>query len=254
MSRDLPAFPNLDHLKKQAKVLLRELRRRTRSAKLADAQQAIAREYGFANWSKLKAHVESLPSTERRAPTLDTVPSHGGSGTGGRGGAGGAIDGPPNNHDKAPHAFGMFDRYTEQARRVLFFARYEASQLGSTSIESEHLLLAFIREGKGLPSRIFAESRMSVENIRKEVEGRTVVREKISTSAEIPFSIETKQVLQLAAVESDRLRHSYIGIEHLLIGILRQEGSVAASVLIEQGLRPDAVRDEIIRLLNEEAT
>jgi hypothetical protein len=58
MSRDLPAFPNLDHLKKQAKVLLRELRRRTRSAKLADAQHAIAREYGFPNWSKLKAHVE----------------------------------------------------------------------------------------------------------------------------------------------------------------------------------------------------
>src|SRR5213594_3994288 len=76
----------------------------------------------------------------------------------------------------------MFERYTERARRVLFFARYEASQLGSISIETEHLLLGLIREGKGLTSRIFARSRLSLENIRKEIEGRTVFREKVSTS------------------------------------------------------------------------
>ena len=65
----------------------------------------------------------------------------------------------------------MFERYTERARRVLFFARYEASQLGSISIETEHLLLGLIREGKGLTSRIFARSHLSLENIRKEIEG-----------------------------------------------------------------------------------
>ncbi len=80
----------------------------------------------------------------------------------------------------------MFERYTERARRVLFFARYEASQLGSISIETEHLLLGLIREGKGLTSRIFARSHLSLENIRKEIEGRTVFREKVSTSVEIP--------------------------------------------------------------------
>ncbi len=89
----------------------------------------------------------------------------------------------------------MFERYTERARRVLFFARYEASQLGSISIETEHLLLGLIREGKGLTSRIFARSHLSLENIRKEIEGRTVFREKVSTSVEIPFSAETKRVL-----------------------------------------------------------
>ncbi len=67
----------------------------------------------------------------------------------------------------------MFERYTERARRVLFFARYEATQLGSTSIETEHLLLGLIREGKGLTSRIFARSHLSLESIRKEIEGRT---------------------------------------------------------------------------------
>ena len=86
----------------------------------------------------------------------------------------------------------MFERYTERARRVLFFARYEASQLGSMSIETEHLLLGLIREGKGLTSRIFARSHLSLENIRKEIEGRTVFREKVSTSVEMPLSAETQ--------------------------------------------------------------
>jgi ATP-dependent Clp protease ATP-binding subunit ClpC len=148
----------------------------------------------------------------------------------------------------------MFERYTERARRVLFFARYEASQLGSISIETEHLLLGLIREGKGLTSRIFARSHLSLENIRKEIEGRTVFREKVSTSVEIPFSTETKRVLQFAAEEADRLLHNYIGTEHLLLGILREERSVAASILMEKGMRLHTVREDIVQLLNEKST
>src|SRR5512140_2714691 len=148
----------------------------------------------------------------------------------------------------------MFERYTERARRVLFFARYEASQLGSISIETEHLLLGLIREGKRLTSRIFARSHLSLENIRKEIEGRTVFREKVSTSVEIPFSAETKRVLQFAAEEADRLLHNYIGTEHLLLGILREERSVAASILMEKGMRLNTVREDIVQLLNEKTT
>jgi len=145
----------------------------------------------------------------------------------------------------------MFERYTERARRVLFFARYEATQLGSTSIETEHLLLGLIREGKGLTSRIFNRSHLSLESIRKEIEGRTVFREKVSTSVDIPFSAETKRVLQFAAEEADRLLHTYIGTEHLLLGILREERSVAASILYEKGMRLASVREDIVQLLNE---
>jgi ATP-dependent Clp protease ATP-binding subunit ClpC len=148
----------------------------------------------------------------------------------------------------------MFERYTERARRVLFFARYEASQLGSISIETEHLLLGLIREGKGLTSRIFARSHLSLESIRKEIEGRTVFREKVSTSVEIPFSAETKRVLQFAAEEADRLLHNYIGTEHLLLGILREERSVAATILMEKGMRLATVREDIVALLNEKTT
>ena len=148
----------------------------------------------------------------------------------------------------------MFERYTERARRVLFFARYEASQLGSISIETEHLLLGLIREGKGLTSRIFARSHLSLENIRKEIEGRTVFREKVSTSVEIPFSTETKRVLQYSAEEADRLLHNYIGTEHLLLGILREDRSVGASILTERGMRLNTVREDIVQLLNEKTT
>ena len=148
----------------------------------------------------------------------------------------------------------MFERYTERARRVLFFARYEASQLGSISIETEHLLLGLIREGKGLTSRIFARSNLSLENIRKQIEGRTVFREKVSTSVEIPFSGESKRLLQFAAEEADRLLHNYIGTEHLLLGILREERSVAAKILMEKGMRLNSVREHIVALLNEKTT
>ena len=145
----------------------------------------------------------------------------------------------------------MFERYTERARRVLFFARYEATQLGSTSIETEHLLLGLIREGKGLTSRIFARSHLSLESIRKEIEGRTVFREKVSTSVEIPFSPETERVLQYSAEEADRLLHTYIGTEHLLLGLLREEKCVASAILYEKGMRLASVRDDIVQLLNE---
>jgi enamine deaminase RidA (YjgF/YER057c/UK114 family) len=141
----------------------------------------------------------------------------------------------------------MFERFTEEARRSLFFARYEASQLGSVSIETEHLLLGLIREGKYLMRRVFARSPLSLENIRKEIEGRTVLREKVAISVEIPFSAETKHVLQFAAEEADRLLHNDIGPEHLLLGILREERSVAASILIANGLRLDTVREDITK-------
>ena len=145
----------------------------------------------------------------------------------------------------------MFERYTERARRVLFFARYEASQLGSITIETEHLLLGLIREGKGLTSRLFARSRLALDEVRKEIEARTVFREKVSTSVEIPFSAETRRALQASAEEADRLMHPHIGTEHLLLGILREERSLAAMILGEKGMRLQAVREDVVALLSE---
>jgi ATP-dependent Clp protease ATP-binding subunit ClpC len=147
----------------------------------------------------------------------------------------------------------MFERYTERARRVIFFARYEASQLGSGAIETEHLLLGLLREGKGLTSRIFSKGHLSMELIRKEVEGRAPYREKVSTSVDLPISGESKRVLSHAAEEAERMLHNYIGTEHILLGLLREEQSTAALILADKGLRLPTVREDILALLNEKA-
>src|SRR3989454_6516506 len=141
----------------------------------------------------------------------------------------------------------MFERYTEKARRVIFFARYEASQFGAPAIEPEHLLLGLMREDKTLTGRFFPRAQISIESIRKEIEGRTLLREKISTSVELPLAPETKRVLHYAHEESDRLQHRHIGTEHLLHGLLREERAMAAQILFERGLRLAAVRDDIAR-------
>jgi ATP-dependent Clp protease ATP-binding subunit ClpC len=140
----------------------------------------------------------------------------------------------------------MFERFTETARRVIFFARYEAAQFGSMTIETEHFLLGLIREDKNLTSR-FLRNHSSIESIRKEIEGRTAIREKISTSIDLPLSNECKRILAYAAVEAERLKHRHIGTEHLLLGILHEEKCVAAEILHERGLRLNPIREELVR-------
>ncbi|MFQ5695111.1 MAG: Clp protease N-terminal domain-containing protein, partial [Terriglobia bacterium] len=100
----------------------------------------------------------------------------------------------------------MFERYTEKARRVIFFARYEASQYGSPYIESEHLLLGLLREDKALVNR-FLRGQGSLETIRRQVEGKTTIRERVSTSVELPFSDEVKRVLRHAIDQAERMAH-----------------------------------------------
>src|SRR5499425_2809987 len=147
----------------------------------------------------------------------------------------------------------MFERYTEKARRVIFFARYEASQFGSPYIETEHLLLGLLREDKALTNR-FLRSHASIESIRKQIEGRTTIREKVSTSVDLPLSQECKRVLAYAAEEAERLSHKHIGTEHLLLGLLREEKSFAAEILHERGLRLSAIREELSRLQSEKSS
>jgi ATP-dependent Clp protease ATP-binding subunit ClpC len=141
----------------------------------------------------------------------------------------------------------MFEKYTEKARRVIFFARYEASQFGSPNIETEHLLLGLIREDKNLTQRFLPKANASIDSIRKEIEGRTVIRERVSTSVDLPFSDECKRVLNAAAEESERLQHKHIGTEHMLLGLLREERSVAAEILRERGIRLSSIREELGR-------
>jgi ATP-dependent Clp protease ATP-binding subunit ClpC len=140
----------------------------------------------------------------------------------------------------------MFERYTEKARRVIFFARYEASQFGSPEIETEHLLMGLLREDKALTNR-FLSSHASVESIRKKIEEHTTIREKVSTSVDLPISNESKRVLAYAAEEAEGMGHKHIGTEHLLLGLLREDQCFAATLLRERGVELTKVREELAR-------
>lgn len=129
----------------------------------------------------------------------------------------------------------MFERYTEKSRRVIFFSRYEASQFGSPYIETEHILLGLLREDSALTSRVLP-SATSLDAIRKEIQERTTLREKTSTSVDLPLSNESKRVLAYAAEEAERLQNKHIGSEHLLLGLLRETGTFAAHLLNTRGV------------------
>jgi len=138
----------------------------------------------------------------------------------------------------------MFERYTERARRVIFFGRYEASIYGSTTIETEHLLLGLVREDKNVINRFLA-SASDPESIRTQVEKHTTVRPKVSTSIDLPLTDECKRILAYATEETELLGHRFIGTEHLLLGILRESDCLAARLLIEMGVQLERVREEL---------
>ncbi len=142
----------------------------------------------------------------------------------------------------------MFERYTEKARRVIFFARYEALQYGSQVISPEHILLGLMREDKTLSPRFFPfRNNLPVEAVRREVEERIVLRERIPQSAELHLSPETKRILVFASEEGKQMKSRHIGPEHLLLGIVREQRSIAAEILYQYGLNVQNVREEVLR-------
>jgi ATP-dependent Clp protease ATP-binding subunit ClpC len=145
----------------------------------------------------------------------------------------------------------MFERYTESARRALFFARYEVCELGARRIEPGHLLLGVSRAANGVVARVLEDADLSTETLRREIAGRTATAKRISASVEIPFSESTKRTLQFAAEEADRLAHRHIGVEHVLLGILRENDAVAAPLLFSHGVKLAGVRTAVESMLAE---
>jgi ATP-dependent Clp protease ATP-binding subunit ClpC len=128
----------------------------------------------------------------------------------------------------------MFEKFTETARKVIFHARYEASQFGCKQIDTEHLLLGVFRADQALTFRLLQAP--EIQSIRERIEKQFPRREKVSTSMDIPVSQECKRVLTYAAEESTRLNDDYIATEHLLLGLLREHQCMASKVLVESGL------------------
>ncbi|MCU1242211.1 MAG: ATPase domain protein [Candidatus Acidoferrum typicum] len=136
----------------------------------------------------------------------------------------------------------MFERYTEKARRVIFFARYEASQYGSTYIDTEHILLALLREDRVLMRHLHLDF---AGEIRDEIDKVVRRGERVSTSVEMPLSADSKKILQRAAEEADRLADRHIDTQHILLGILRVEKSLAAKLLLAKGAKADTIRLQV---------
>jgi ATP-dependent Clp protease ATP-binding subunit ClpC len=139
----------------------------------------------------------------------------------------------------------MFERYTEKARRVIFFARQEACELGGSAIEPHHILLALFRKDQQLITRFGNLAAATLDELRHRIRAATGPSEKLPASVDIPLSSQAKDVLSYAADESQQLNHKYIGTEHLLLGLLRVEQTTAAEILIEQGVDLIIVRDEL---------
>jgi ATP-dependent Clp protease ATP-binding subunit ClpA len=145
----------------------------------------------------------------------------------------------------------MFELYTEKARRVIFFARYESSQYGTPQIESEHLLLGLIREDRLILKRC-AEHLFNEEEIRAAIDKMTPAGKRTSTSVDLPVSNECKRILAFAAEESVRAGADFVDTEHLLLGILREENCCAARLLCDRGFQLESVRATVASLSQRE--
>jgi hypothetical protein len=140
----------------------------------------------------------------------------------------------------------MFERFTERARRVIFFARYEASSFGSPSIEAEFLLLGLLREDKHTALRWLGKGEVEL-SLRDEIAKRVYQGPKISTSIDLPLSDEAKRALNYATEEATVLSHPFTGTEHLFLGLLHDPQSRVAKMLFGLGVDAKAVRETLIR-------
>jgi len=145
----------------------------------------------------------------------------------------------------------VFEKFNEKARRALFFARYEASKLGSRVIESEHVLLGILREGEETVAELFRRFHVKPDDVRREIEGERVFVERISSTAELPLSEEAKKILAYAAHEAESMLHPTVGSEHLLVGVLRVEGCVAMRVLVQHGFDVYSLREEVVAIARD---
>ncbi len=143
----------------------------------------------------------------------------------------------------------MFERFTERARQVVVLAQDEARGLKHNYIGTEHLLLGLLREEQGLAARVLESFGVTVEEVRFQV-ARIVGQGDQLTMGRIPFTPRTKKILELSLRESLSLGNNYIGTEHLLLGLARENEGVAARILVDFGVDAEKIRNEIVRMLS----
>jgi len=143
--------------------------------------------------------------------------------------------------------------FTERVRKVLAMAREEAARLHHEYVGTEHILLGLIREGEGVAAAVLQNLNVDLDDVTQKIED-TVKKGKAAqaTGPDLPYTSRAKKVLELAMAEARDLNHSYVGTEHLLLGLLREEKGIAAQVLTDAGVNLEAARAETLRLLGTE--
>ena len=157
--------------------------------------------------------------------------------------------GKPLTPSKAAERVRVFERFTERARQVVVLAQDEARALKHNYIGTEHILLGLLREEEGLAARVLESLDITVEEVRAQV-ARIVGQGDEVTSGQIPFTPRAKKVLELALREALSLGHNYIGTEHILLGLVRENEGVAARILLDFDADAEKIRNEIIRMLS----
>jgi len=143
----------------------------------------------------------------------------------------------------------MFNRFTERARKVLVLAKEEARRFNHDYIGTEHILLGLIREGEGVACAVLQNLGIDLDRLRVEIEKLITAGSAASVLGDVPFAPRAKKALELAAEEARSLGHNYIGTEHILLGLLREEEGIASQVILSLGLDLKRVKDEILALL-----
>ena len=142
----------------------------------------------------------------------------------------------------------MWQRFTERARRIILLAQEEAGKMNSNHVGTEHLLLGLVRENEGVAAQVLTKMGVSLAKVRNEIEGE-VQPGSDPTSGEPKLTPKAKRVLELAADEGRRMRHNYIGTEHLLLALLREKDGLAATVLRRLGLNLESAREQVMEYL-----
>ena len=143
----------------------------------------------------------------------------------------------------------MFDRFTDRARKVMALARKEAQRFNHDFIGTEHILLGLIQEGSGVAANVLKNLGVEINRIRAEIEKNVQSGPSMVTMGQLPFTPRAKKVLELSMEEANELGHNYIGTEHLLLGLLRENDGVAAQVLMDLNIKLEDVRNEVLELL-----
>jgi len=143
----------------------------------------------------------------------------------------------------------MFDRFTDRARKVMGLAKAEAQRLNHEYIGTEHILLGLVQEGSGVAANVLKNMNIDLKRIRTEIEKIVKGSPTMVTQGNLPFTPRAKKVLELAVEEASNLGHNYIGTEHLLLGLIKENEGIAARVLLNLGVKLEEVRDEILEFL-----